>query len=698
MIPGKTTDRTVSGDIEGEKIAMGLDENGLAHIMSMLTDVYNDPELAVLREYSTNAMDSHIEAGQTRPIEVTLPNTMSPFLKIKDYGVGLGRMDIINVYSKYGASTKRETNDQTGSLGIGGKSALTYNGTFSVVGIKDELRTMISVARDEDDGGSMTILEESETTEPNGVEIIIPVKRMNELGRKAQELFQYWRPGTVLVNGEEPKHVEGLYITKDILLVKKDNPYGYEENYLVMGGVPYQIPHDLSPFESNAYTLVAYVAMGDVNFPPSREALQLTRKTKSRLELLKKEIDTALGTKIQSDIDEASTAPEAGRIYLEWMAALRHKMPKGLQYNDKEFPSKFAFPEEEREELLKDKEGNPQLDLEGKQEVRKYTWRKRLIYSYVDSIKVGEHHVIQEIDFTQYLDCVQVTGFDIQEFAAPHKRKLEIYCREHDLKPKSFLLTRDKDGPVDIEWIAPQNLIEWKDVKDIKLERKAPVRTTGPKRLKGLYPVYRQGSYAYTEDVPANELPTDKPLYHIGPREFTNGENLKSPYYKNNTYDALALLRQEHDCTIVDLSLNRVEKFKRDFPMAKDGKTALEAIYDRLVESLTLEELEGYEIKQSSHGCQLDQLDQNRINDLELKRLVSLVRNSPSPVIMRIKGFEKVMSYIHRAQRDQTFINTGSKNAARMEVYPLLDCIAQPDQDHTYIYLNHIYSINQKGK
>jgi sensor histidine kinase regulating citrate/malate metabolism len=130
MIATKNNSIQVESNVQGEKIAMGIDPAAMAHIMSILTDLYSDPEYAVIREYSTNAFDSHIEAGQTRPIEVTLPTDLAPFLTIRDFGIGLDAEGIESIYSLYGASTKRNTNDQVGMLGLGCKSALTYKITI----------------------------------------------------------------------------------------------------------------------------------------------------------------------------------------------------------------------------------------------------------------------------------------------------------------------------------------------------------------------------------------------------------------------------------------------------------------------------------------------------------------------------------------------------------------------------------------
>src|SRR6266498_3259199 len=98
----------IESTLQGEQVDMTIDDDAIDHIMDLLTDLYSDPEMAVLREYSTNARDSHIEAGiADRPIEVSLPTPLSQFLRIRDFGAGLNAEDIREIYSRYGKSTKR---------------------------------------------------------------------------------------------------------------------------------------------------------------------------------------------------------------------------------------------------------------------------------------------------------------------------------------------------------------------------------------------------------------------------------------------------------------------------------------------------------------------------------------------------------------------------------------------------------------
>ena len=176
----------VDSTLTGERVGMGIDESAMHHIMSVLTDLYSDPELAVIREYSTNALDSHRDAGNPLPIEVTLPTQLAPFFRVRDYGDGLDAEDIRSIYSRYGTSTKRDSDDVVGMLGLGCKSALTYTDQFTLVGTKNGRTVQVSVGRDENGGGSMTIVSDEHTPDaPSGVEVIVPSKRDNAFEKEA---------------------------------------------------------------------------------------------------------------------------------------------------------------------------------------------------------------------------------------------------------------------------------------------------------------------------------------------------------------------------------------------------------------------------------------------------------------------------------------------------------------------------------
>ena len=69
-----------------QSVSFGIKESGLSHIFNVLRNqLYSDKVLAVIREYSTNAVDAHAEVGKLdEPIKVTLPNQLSPSFKVRD--------------------------------------------------------------------------------------------------------------------------------------------------------------------------------------------------------------------------------------------------------------------------------------------------------------------------------------------------------------------------------------------------------------------------------------------------------------------------------------------------------------------------------------------------------------------------------------------------------------------------------------
>jgi len=127
----------------------GIKDSGLAHIFNVLRNqLYSDKILAVIREYSANAIDAHAELGnESTPIKVTLPNKLNLKLKIRDFGRGLTETQIKEIYAMYGESTKRGTNKQVGQLGLGCKSAFAYGDNFVINSFVngDILLTMLSL-------------------------------------------------------------------------------------------------------------------------------------------------------------------------------------------------------------------------------------------------------------------------------------------------------------------------------------------------------------------------------------------------------------------------------------------------------------------------------------------------------------------------------------------------------------------------
>ena len=147
-------------------------------IFEMLCNsMYQHPLQTCVQEYICNARDSHREAGCPEiPIKIVLPSEIEPTLVIQDFGVGLSRDRIDNVFIYLGESTKRGSNLQTGGFGIGAKSGWAYSKTFGITTIHDGDRRVYIAFLGDSGVGSLDMVDESKVDEPNGTSISLPIE------------------------------------------------------------------------------------------------------------------------------------------------------------------------------------------------------------------------------------------------------------------------------------------------------------------------------------------------------------------------------------------------------------------------------------------------------------------------------------------------------------------------------------------
>lgn len=273
-----------TGNVQ-EDIAMGVRAEDFPFLADILNGLYSDTVAAPVREYSTNAWDSHVFAGVTRPIEITLPTTERLEFVVQDFGLGMSIDNLRETYAMYGASDKRDSNAVAGMLGLGSKSALSYAEAFTVSAVKGGVKVVAMVTKDDRGLGVIKVLDTLGTDEPNGVRITVPVDRydVDRFRTAARNLFRFWEPGSVLVDGEAPVAQEwatsALQIDSDTWLVRKDA--GLHSSYVIMGNVPYPV-EDVTIGHMD-YRFVARLNIGDVVPTPSREAVKNDRWTEETL-------------------------------------------------------------------------------------------------------------------------------------------------------------------------------------------------------------------------------------------------------------------------------------------------------------------------------------------------------------------------------------------------------------------------------
>ncbi len=113
MIPKNVREGATAFGLEGEKAYFTIKPNGKA-FRTLIDGLYSNKVRAVIRELCSNAADSHIAAGNDAPFEVTIPTTLDPTFRVRDFGTGLKHEQVMHLYTTIFESTKETTNDQTG--------------------------------------------------------------------------------------------------------------------------------------------------------------------------------------------------------------------------------------------------------------------------------------------------------------------------------------------------------------------------------------------------------------------------------------------------------------------------------------------------------------------------------------------------------------------------------------------------------
>lgn len=310
----KTNGYDVTGNMPGMAMDMSLSSDSLEHIMDILSDLYSNRPAAIVREYATNAMDSHLISGQIKPIEIQTPSRLNPNLVIRDFGRGMSKQVLIDTYSKYGASTKRTNNLEAGQLGLGSKSGFAYTDQFTVRSVSEGHCCEIIMSRNDRGAAEMTIAIDYETTDPSGVTITIPVKSfdVDAVEHEVKKFATYAKPGTVAVNGEVnqmPDHWEkiadDLYASNQI-----------DSHMVVMGNVAYPVKlfnNVWLPY--NADKMIAFVEMGAVDFVPSREALKYTRHTNQTIAGIEKYLLDSITEQVNELVANADSTKSKVHAY-----------------------------------------------------------------------------------------------------------------------------------------------------------------------------------------------------------------------------------------------------------------------------------------------------------------------------------------------------------------------------------------------
>jgi hypothetical protein len=292
----------------------------------ILSDLYSDKPLAIVRELGCNAADSMTAAGKAdKPFHIHLPNALEPWLMIEDFGTGISHEDIYEIYTVYFASTKTNSNSQIGCLGLGSKSPFCYSDNFSVTSTHNGVRRIYNAYFNEQGTPAIALMSTENTTESNGVKIQIPIKHtdFNDFITSVQKAFRFFEVKPTISGGRIQWDVENPLFQSDDWAFYENISNKYSgESFAIMGGVTYpiniyQVKDDEGEYHQMLRNgLVLKFAMGELDFTPARDALSYTPLTIKAINDKLAKVKKELPIKVTENIDTKDTLLEAIRATL----------------------------------------------------------------------------------------------------------------------------------------------------------------------------------------------------------------------------------------------------------------------------------------------------------------------------------------------------------------------------------------------
>ena len=190
-----------------EQVTCTIDAEDMRFVAGLLRNNYSNTILAVIREISANALDANKEyeekhGKKARQVEINLPSRMSPILSVRDFGEGLSKEDMFGLYSKYGKSTKRNSNSMIGGFGIGKFAPLSYGDNFTVVSYHGGEKASFNVFVDENDDTKVLEMLREPSDEPTGlrVEVTASDNEVETFIQTAQEFFKIFPSCSFVIN------------------------------------------------------------------------------------------------------------------------------------------------------------------------------------------------------------------------------------------------------------------------------------------------------------------------------------------------------------------------------------------------------------------------------------------------------------------------------------------------------------------
>lgn len=307
-----------------ETFSLGQKEVSVARIQAsakafeiLSSSLYSNNVLAIIRELSANAKDSHKAAGYPeKPFDIQLPNKLDPSFKVRDYGVGMDHQFVMTRLNTYFDSTKNDSNEEIGGFGLGIKSGFSYTSSYMIVTFDGTTRRVYAFQIGSSGLPEISFLAETPSDEPKGVELSIPVmdKDYDRFREEAVEALTFYDPKPNITGVDKSVFdIKPLFQGTGWKIYK--NPGRLKnENYVEMGNVIYPVIEDNDPYNEARHfrrhhrgsemIMVYSAGIGEIDITPNREQIKLTDRSKERIKKFEETVAEELMATIQGWLDK----------------------------------------------------------------------------------------------------------------------------------------------------------------------------------------------------------------------------------------------------------------------------------------------------------------------------------------------------------------------------------------------------------
>lgn len=261
------------------------------HMFNVLSSgLYTRKIEAPIRELCSNAFDTHQRTGQTKPFTVTLPTISDPRFMVQDFGAGMPKVMLHELFPAYGWTDKRTIAQEIGGFGLGAKSPMAYLTStksrvvrpFTVESVHQGLLNIIVCSLDEHRMPVvMSLAEDVPTDRPQGTLVYFTVDEddIPAFQSVASQVLYFFDKQPTIVNGTPPPDRVCRQVGSAKLL---ESPRGLLKGArIVIANVSYPVS---AVFMKNDSLLLSWVKAGVHVYrdsgprimSPSREALEET--------------------------------------------------------------------------------------------------------------------------------------------------------------------------------------------------------------------------------------------------------------------------------------------------------------------------------------------------------------------------------------------------------------------------------------